>query len=30
MKWNELFSNTFKALRPQSSDIRHQVDFIVL
>ena len=29
MKWNELFSNTFKALRPQPSDIRHQVDFIL-
>ena len=29
MKWNELFSNTFKALRPQPSDIRHQVDFML-
>lgn len=29
MKWNELFCNTFKALRPQPSDIRHQVDFIL-
>ena len=29
MKWNEVFSNTFKALRPQASDIRHQVDFIM-
>ena len=29
MKWNELFCNTFKALRPQPSDIRRQVDFIL-
>ena len=29
MKWNEVFCNTFKALRPQTSDIRHQVDFIL-
>ena len=29
MKWNELFSNTFKALRPQPSDIRRQVDFML-
>ena len=29
MKWNELFCNTFKALRPQRSDIRRQVDFIL-
>ena len=27
MTWNELFCNTFKALRPHPSDIRHQVDF---
>lgn len=29
MKWNEVFCNTFKALRPQTSDIRHQVYFIL-
>ena len=29
MKWNDLFSHTFKALRPQTDDIRHQVDFIL-
>ena len=29
MKWNELFTHTFKALRPQTGDIRHQVDFIL-
>ena len=29
MKWNELFRNTFKALRSQTSAIRHQVDFIL-
>ena len=29
MKWNEVFRNTFKALRPQTSEIRHQVDFIL-
>ena len=29
MTWNELFSHTFKALRPQTTDIRHQVDFIL-
>lgn len=29
MKWNEVFCNTFKALRPQTSDIRHQVDFML-
>lgn len=29
MKWNELFCNTFKALRPQPSDIRRQVDFML-
>ena len=29
MKWNEVFCNTFKALRPQPSDIRHQIDFIL-
>ena len=27
MKWNDIFCNTFKALRPHPSDIRHQVDF---
>ena len=29
MKWNDIFRNTFKALRPHPSDIRHQVDFIL-
>ena len=29
MKWNELFTHTFKVLRPQTDDIRHQVDFIL-
>ena len=29
MKWNEVFCNTFKALKPQTSDIRRQVDFIL-
>ena len=29
MKWNEVFRNTFKALRSQTSAIRHQVDFIL-
>jgi hypothetical protein len=29
MTWNELFSHSFKALRPQTADIRHQVDFIL-
>ena len=29
MTWNELFSHTFKALRPSKADIRHQVDFIL-
>lgn len=29
MKWNEVFCNTFKALRPHPSSIKHQVDFIL-
>lgn len=29
MKWNEVFCNTFKALRPKMADIRHQVDFML-
>lgn len=29
MKWNEVFCNTFRSLRPQASDIRHQVDFLL-
>ena len=29
MKWNDIFCNTFKALKPQTSDIRRQVDFIL-
>ena len=29
MKWNEIFCNTFKALRPKTADIRHQVDFLL-
>lgn len=29
MKWNEVFCNTFKALRPNTADIRHQVDFML-
>lgn len=29
MKWNEIFCNTFKALRPTTADIRHQVDFML-
>ena len=27
MKWNDVFCNTFKALRPSAADISHQVDF---
>ena len=29
MKWNEVFCNTFKVLKSQLPDIRHQVDFIL-
>ena len=29
MKWNEVFCNTFKVLRPHPSSIKHQVDFIL-
>lgn len=29
MKWDEVFCNTFKALRSDPSDIRHQLDFIL-
>lgn len=29
MKFEDLFQHSFKALRPQTSDIRHQVDFML-